>query len=119
MKTHQFTTAFHYDDLEPSAELEKYCKEVNLKDVKEHNTSFFEENQEELAKLLVPVVREFWKEAGILHGYTGFRLKHIWIQQYNEGHSHRLHVHGPLENDWSFVYYVECNDDSSETVFYN
>ena len=47
MKTHQFTTAFHYDDLEPSAELEKYCKEVNLKDVKEHNTSFFEENQEE------------------------------------------------------------------------
>lgn len=66
MKTHQFTTAFHYDDLEPSAELEKYCKEVNLKDVKEHNTSFFEENQEELAKLLVPVVREFWKEAGII-----------------------------------------------------
>ena len=119
MKTHQFTTAFHYDDLEPSAELEKYCKEVNLKDVKEHNTSFFEENQEELAKLLVPVVRNFWKEAGILHGYTGFRLKHIWIQQYNEGHSHRLHVHGPLENDWSFVYYVECNDDSAETVFYN
>ena len=73
MKTHQFTTAFHYDDLEPSAELEKYCKEVNLKDVKEHNTSFFEENQEQLAKLLVPVVRGFWKEAGILHGYTGFR----------------------------------------------
>ena len=82
-------------------------------------THVFEENQEELAKLLVAVVRGFWKEAGILHGYTGFRLKHIWIQQYNEGHSHRLHVHGPLENDWSFVYYVECNDDSAETVFYN
>ena len=61
MKTHQFTTAFHYDDLEPSAELEKYCKEVNLKDVKEHNTSFFEENQEELAKLLVPVVENSGK----------------------------------------------------------
>ena len=80
MKTHQFITAFHYDDLKPSAELEKYCKEVNLKDVKEHNTSFFQENQEQLAKLLVPVIRDFWKEAGILHGYTGFRLKHIWIQ---------------------------------------
>ena len=45
MKTQQFITAFHYDDLEPSIELEKYCKEVKLKDVEEHNTSFFEQNQ--------------------------------------------------------------------------
>ena len=46
MKTQQFITAFYYDDLEPSIELEKYCKEAKLKDVEEHNTSFFEENQE-------------------------------------------------------------------------
>ena len=35
MKTQQFITAFHYDDLEPSIELERYCKEAKLKDVEE------------------------------------------------------------------------------------
>ena len=93
MKTQQFITAFYYDDLEPSIELEKYCKEAKLKDVEEHNTSFFEENQEELAKLLVPVVKNFWQEAGIMHGFKGFRLKHIWIQQYNESHSPVSYTH--------------------------
>ena len=50
MKTEQFITAFHHEDLEPNIELENHCKEKNLEDVKEHNTSFFEENQEQLAK---------------------------------------------------------------------
>ena len=50
MKTEQFITAFHHEDLEPNIELENHCKEKNLEDVKEHNTTFFEENQEQLAK---------------------------------------------------------------------
>ena len=119
MKTQQFITAFHIEDLEPNEALENHCKEKNLQDVKEHHTSFFEENQEQLAKLLVPAVKGFWKEVGIMHGYTSFRLKHIWIQHYNEGHSHRVHIHSPLKNEWSFVYYVDCNENSAETVFYN
>ena len=119
MKTEQFITAFHHEDLEPNIEVENHCKEIKLEDVKEHNTSFFEENQEQLAKLFIPVVKDFWKEVGIMHGYTSFRLKHLWIQQYNPGHSHRLHIHSPLKNEWSFVYYVDCNEDSANTVFYN
>ena len=81
MKTEQFITAFHIEDLEPNQALENYCKEKNLQDLKEHHSSFFEENQEQLAKLLVPVVKGFWTEVGTMHGYTAFRLKHIWIQQ--------------------------------------
>ena len=119
MKTEQFITAFHIEDLEPNQALENYCKEKNLQDLKEHHSSFFEENQEQLAKLLVPVVKGFWTEVGTMHGYTAFRLKHIWIQHYNEGHSHRVHIHSPLKNEWSFVYYVDCDEKSAETVFYN
>ena len=43
MKMSDLMTAFITTIQRLSAELEKYCKEVNPKDVKEHNTSFFEE----------------------------------------------------------------------------
>ena len=117
--THTFSTSLYHKDLEPSEKLEEFCKNYSLKNISEHNTSFFEPLQKELADLLMPVIKNFFQEVGSKYGYVGMELKHTWIQHYETAHSHRIHIHSVFPDDWSFVYYVDCGEDSAETVFYN
>ena len=60
--THTFSTSLYHKDLEPSEKLEEFCKNYKLKNISEHNTSFFEPLQKELADLLLPVIRNFFKK---------------------------------------------------------
>ena len=115
-----FETSLFYKDLSITSELESFCKAQTLDEIpNEHSTSFFKEQQQELGNLLMPNVKDFFTEVGKSLGYSGMTLNHTWIQHYNIGENHRIHIHSVYPNDYSFVYYIECNDTSANTVFYN
>jgi len=119
IETLTFNTSLYYKDLQLSSALEQYCKQAKLDPVpNEHSSSFWNNNQE-LAQLILPDVKDFFKEVGQALGYKQFELKHTWIQHYNVGQNHRVHIHSVYPNDYSFVYYIECGDTSAPTVFYN
>jgi hypothetical protein len=46
-----------------------------------------------------------------------YKIKKIWVQKYNKNNFHDCHIHNPTE--FSFILYVDCTDNSSETIFYN
>lgn len=119
IKTLSFQTSLYYKDLQLSSELEQYCKQAKLDTVPNEHSSSFWINNESLAKLIVPDVKDFFIEVGQAIGYKEFALQHTWIQHYSFGQNHRVHIHSVNPNDYSFVYYIECDDTSAHTVFYN
>ncbi len=48
-----------------------------------------------------------------------FTHRNSWFQAYKPHNYHSLHVHGLESFEYSFVFYVQTSDDSSEIKFYN
>lgn len=119
IQTLTFQSSLYYKDLQLSPELENYCKSSKLDQVPNEHSSSFWMNNETLAKLLLPDVKDFFIEVGQAIGYKEFALQHTWVQHYSFGQNHRVHIHSVYPNDYSFVYYIECADTSADTVFYN
>lgn len=119
IQTLTFQSSLYYKDLQLSAELENHCKQAKLDPVPNEHSSSFWNNNEKLSKLIIPDVKDFFIEVGKSLGYKEFALAHTWIQQYNVGENHRVHIHSVYPNDYSFVYYIDCGDTSAHTVFYN
>ena len=115
-----FETSLYYKDLQITSELENFCKSETLDEIPaEHSTSFFKEQQIELSNLLMPNIKDFFTEVGHSLGYSGMVLNHTWIQKYHVGDNHRIHIHSVYANDYSFVLYIDCDETSANTVFYN
>ena len=45
-------------------------------------------------------------------------LDYVWVQKYDLKKFHDLHIHG-WGDIFSFVWYINCTDKSSKTVFFN
>ena len=67
---------------------------------------FFEENEP-----------EFYETLNERHFVSSMRVSNYWYQQYVENDMHNWHIH-PIAN-LSYVYYVELNDSSLVTEFYD
>lgn len=59
----------------------------------------------------------FFKEIAEDLKFTSFKITQTWIQKYNKNHFHDCHTHD-LTN-FSFIYYLDCTKNSSDTLFYN
>ncbi len=47
-----------------------------------------------------------------------FNLHTSWFQMYKINDYHDLHIHETEENCYSFIFYVQCSEDSSQTEFF-
>ena len=92
-------------------------KNYTLKNISEHNTSFFEPITKRISRFAIVRNKNFFKEVETKYGYVGMELN---ILGYNimKLPVHRIHISCVFPDDWS-VYYVDCGEDSAETVFYN
>ena len=119
IQTHNFVTSIYYKDLNLSQELIDHCLKKELDNVEENRTSFFRPTDETLRKLTLDAVFGFFTEVGKNLGFDGLRLDNTWVQKYNIAEQHRVHVHGLTVNEYSFVCYIDCTENSGSTIFYN
>lgn len=59
----------------------------------------------------------FFKEIAEDLKLTSFKITKTWIQKYNKNHFHDCHTHDLV--NFSFIYYLDCTKNSSDTLFYN
>jgi len=48
-----------------------------------------------------------------------FSIDGSWLQAYRESDFHSLHTHNLNLNDFSLIFYIQCTEESSSTVFFN
>jgi len=90
-----------------------YIKNFSLQKYEYNNNSFFIKNDEK--KYVTEKVNTYIKHIADSHKAV---LINTWIQQYNENQFHDLHIHGSGEF-LSFVWYIDCTENSSKTIFHN
>ena len=47
-----------------------------------------------------------------------FEITDSWIQAYKKNHHHSLHVHYLEKNYYSLIFYIQCTEESSKTIFF-
>ena len=91
----------------------EHIKKYPLNKFEYNNNSYFDKSKEnqELNKQVDTYIKPIAEEHNAV-------LTNTWIQHYNEGQFHDLHTHGSGEY-LSFIWYIDCTENSSSTVFYN
>jgi hypothetical protein len=115
-----FVESLFYQDLEVSQALYDYVSAYKMEKIDHATTSFYNEGYDEhLINLTMQCVEPFFIEVGKRLNKTALRMLKIWIQKYEEYNYHPVHVHATGAYNYSFVFYVDCTDQSAATMFYS
>jgi hypothetical protein len=97
-----------YIDIVKNKSLKKYdFNKNNYFD--ENNSSFSFQTNIEIKEYLLEILKKL--------NCKQYKIENTWIQKYDNNDFHDCHIHGP--NIFSFIIYIDCTNDSSETMFYN
>lgn len=119
IQRYDFVESLFYKDLEVSPELFDYVRRYRLDRIDHVETSFHHDPDEELFRLALACVDGFFIEVGKLLKKSGMSVIKLWVQRYDRGAYHPVHVHAADKNSYSFVLYVDCTEHSAPTMFYN
>lgn len=72
----------------------------NLKDLREHIERYIE-------VFTVNILKK-----------KSYKILRSWLQAYRPMDVHGLHTHETTLKDYSLIFYIQCSDNSSKTVFY-
>lgn len=114
-----FVESLFYQDLQVSPELYDYVSTYRLDRIDHADTSFHREPDERLFRLTLACVDGFFINVGKLLKKSGMSVLKMWVQKYAPGGYHPIHVHATDMHNYSFVFYVDCTDNSACTMFYN
>lgn len=93
-------------------EFYNYINNYSLDNFEYNSNSFFSSSKDDDLKIkinkhIAPILEE--------HKII---LSESWIQKYNEFQFHDMHTHG-TGKCLSFVWYIDCTENSSKTIFHN
>ena len=94
-------------------EFYNYVRDYPLNKFEYNNNSFYIKQKED--QELLKQVDTYVKPIADEHNSV---LDNTWIQHYDKGHFHDLHIHGSGEF-LSFIWYIDCTENSSSTTFFN
>ncbi len=115
-----FIESLFYQDLEVSQELYDYVSSYNMDKIDHAETSFYNTELDlHLVKLTMQCVESFFIGVGKKLNKTGFQVLKMWVQKYVEYNYHAIHTHALDAHNYSFVFYVDCTDQSACTMFYS
>ena len=115
-----FVESLFFQDLEVSPELYDYVSSYKMDPVDHVATSYYEERINlDLVRLTMECIEPFFVEAGKRLGKTSLQVLKMWIQRYAPLAYHPVHVHGLRAFHYSFVFYVDCTENSGRTMFYS
>lgn len=98
-------------------------KNKSLKTYEFNKSNYFDENDnnfslktsEQLKNYLIEVLKELNHKEKL--NYKECRIENTWIQKYNNNDFHDCHIHNAT--GFSFILFIDCTENSSETLFYN
>ena len=97
-----------YIDIVKNKSLKKY--DFNKNNYFDENDSFFSlQTNNEMQEYLLEILKQL--------NCKQYKIENTWIQKYDNNDFHDCHIHDP--NTFSFIIYIDCTNDSSETMFYN
>jgi len=113
MIDHSFVTLIKEYEILPNNTFIDYIKSFNLKDKAENinNYSDKEDRLPDLKKNVSSAIKDILNEHRCI-------LTDVWIQKYKLNSYHSMHVHGN-GNIFSFVWFIDCTETSSEIIFHN
>ena len=107
--------------LEADEKIIKIIDKLNYTKYQNHSTSFLD-NDDELKELFITLYKDwvisFLKKVR-KKKFKELLLLSIWCQKYEKESRHGIHVHHENTNYVSFIWYIDCSINSSNTVFYN
>jgi hypothetical protein len=115
-----FVESLFWQDLEVSQELDAYVRSLRMDQIDHVTTSFYQSEMDvRLAELTMRCVEDFFIAVGKRLSKTGLHVLKMWVQKYDKFNYHPIHVHAPDAFNYSFVFYLDCTDNSAPTMFYN
>ena len=123
-KKYSFQQNVYIKDIDFSDEFINKVKKVKLKKVSNgseiNETSFYNKTIDssivsESEKILLEIVKQYKED----FKFKKFNIKSLWVQKYKKNNCHGVHIHGSNEKTFSFIFYIQCTENSSNTVFHN
>ena len=120
IKSHEFKTTIYESKIEfDHKRLMGLIDYENLENVGYMKTTYFKEKNILLLpafKFLLDSCQTFYGQVAKENNYTSWNILSSWFQRYDKGDFHDTHIHFPLEDNWNFVFYIDCKEDSSNMV---
>ena len=110
MIDHSFVFLIKEYDVLIDKSFEEYINQYPVQKDEINNNSYYSNED----KILINKTNQHLFDVFNAHSLV---LKKVWIQKYQYSQYHDLHIHG--EDTYSFVWYINCSEKSSKTIFYN
>jgi hypothetical protein len=117
MKIFNFSFPIFVKDLKLSNDYINTVKNKSLTKYEFNKNNFFEKNDDYFSSQTNQEIKNYLLKILKNLNLNEYKIKKIWVQKYNKNNFHDCHIHNPTE--FSFILYVDCTDNSSETIFYN
>jgi len=117
MKILNFNFPIFVKDLNLNNNYIDIVKNKSLKKYDFNKNNFFDKNDELFSIQTNNQLKDYLLEILKQLNCKEYKIQNTWIQKYNNNDFHDCHIHSP--NSFSFVLYIDCTEDSSETMFYN
>ena len=117
MKVFSFNFPIFIKDLTLNNDYIDNVKNKSLKKYDFNKNNFFEGNDVNFSFETNNQIQSFLLEIIKQSKLKEYRIKNTWVQKYDNNDFHDCHIHNP--NEFSFILYVDCTDNSTETMFYN
>lgn len=119
IQRYDFVQSVFHQDLAVSPELFDHVRGYRLDGTDHARTSYHHAPDETLYRLTLACVDPFFIAVGRMLKKSGMQVLKMWVQRYEPGGYHPVHVHATDKDHYSFVFYVDCTEASAPTMFYN
>ena len=117
MEIFNFNFPIFVKDLELKNTYIEIVKNKSLKKYNFNKNNFFDKNDINFSFQTNDQIQEYLLEILKTLNCKEYKIENTWIQKYDNNDFHDCHIHNP--NGFSFVLYIDCTDNSSESMFYN
>ena len=117
MEVFNFTFPIFVKDLILNNDYINIVKNKSLKNFEFNKNNYFEENDVYFSFQTNNQIKDYLLEILKQLNCKEYKIENTWIQKYNNNNFHDCHIHNT--KGFSFIIYIDCTEDSSETLFYN
>lgn len=117
---YEFSQKIMYGNIKPSKEVLDIADSVKLEQHKYQKNNFYNKAPEDVQKgeQIFNHFKKFFQSIIERFGYNNFVFEHWWLQKYNPLEFIDVHTHGSSLNQFSYIIYLRCSENSGKTLFY-
>lgn len=117
MEIFNFNFPIFLKDLSLNNDYIDIVKKKSLKKYDFNKNNFFDANDIDFSIITNNQIQIYLLEILKELKCKNYSIENTWVQKYDNNDFHDCHIHNP--NGFSFLLYIDCTNDSAETMFYN